>query len=681
MIDTVPSKRVSEGTQDTNAGLSSEPDRALFERNVRAFQRYLHPSIGQQILDHKPVSKLERNEDGDWDVSFRGEWLYGKGGKAKAEEMAERYRGQIGQRFKLTPPASCNLDRAAGEFIFHLLKNATEVGIEFTQHPASEEGYHLVSFGLGLGYHLPKLIEMTKCESICIVEPNLDFLHHSLWVMDWEPLLKRNVGWPSVVVIMQEASMGDRVREHCRASNPTSVDWSLIVSAYPNDAMHTAMRELARDASLIMLGLGFLVDEAEMTRASYLNLCFGQYRLFRRQSKLLKAPAFVVGSGPSIDHDIEIIKEWKDRAVIFACGTSSRILLANGIEPDFMLLLENGEVPVDAMEKVAKTFDVGDAVMIASNTVSPRIKKICKETIYFFRNALSPYPVFCPGPQHMISEPGPTVANTGLGAAVGLGFREIYLFGVDLGSRNPSTHHSKHSAYVKRDGEGDNQDVLPFDAVFDHLAVGNFGGVVYTETIMEWTRDALARVCNGEAPRVAVYNCSDGVRIDHTIAKASESIELTVTPTDKQNDKAALMADMPMVACDDAVRRWEQTDGLSRIKDLCSRLKAAAERYPESSPAFIRGMLPLLLTDHKRLPYFEEYFIRGSTFMVLNTIDFYVRRVNGQEKRRLFEDMALKEFSRYLDNIVNWSEWYFEHMSEYDSSIELECDFNGLPYE
>jgi hypothetical protein len=67
--------------------------------------------------------------------------------------------------------------------------------------------------------------------------------------------------------------------------------------------------------------------------------------------------------------------------------------------------------------------------------------------------------------------------------------------------------------------------------------------------------------------------------------------------------------------------------------------------------------------------------------MVLNTIDFYVRRVNGQEKRRLFEDMALKEFSRYLDNIVNWSEWYFEHMSEYDSSIELECDFNGLPYE
>jgi hypothetical protein len=581
----------------------------------------------------------------------------------------------------MTPLASNNQDRAEADFIFHLLKSATEQGIEFAEHPASEEGYHLVSFGLGLGYHLPKLVEMTQCGSLCIVEPNLDFLHHSLGVMDWESLLSKNAEWHTVSIICDEDQMASRVREHCRASNPTSVDWALVVSTYANKAMLAAMRELVRDASLIMMGLGFLVDEAEMTRASYLNLCQGEYRIFKRQHKRLSIPAFVVGSGPSIDQDIEIIKEFKDRVAIFACGTSARILLANGIEPDFMLLLENGEVPVDAMEKVAAAYDVGNAVMIASNTVSPRVKNVCKDTVYFFRTALSPYPVFCPGPEHNISDPGPTVANTGLGAALGLGFKEIYLFGIDLGSRNQNSHHSKHSAYVRREGEGDDQDVLPFDAVFDHPAVGNFGGIVFTETIMEWTRDALARVIGDNSQQVIVYNCSDGVRIDHTLAKASEAIELTVTADDKHKDLTSVMAQMPKITCDDAVTRWENANGLGQIKDICRALKEQTASFPESAPAFVRGLMPLLLTDHKRLPSFGEYFVRGSLFMSISAIDYYVRRVNDPEKRRIFEGLVLKEFHRFLDNIECWAEWFFEHMEDYSSSIDLERDFCGLPYE
>lgn len=661
--------------------LEPKVDVGLFERNVRAMSKYVHPAIAKRIIEHKPVSQLALNDDGDWDVDFRGQFLYGVGGKVKAEGMAERYRGQVGQRFKMAPLASNNLDHAAGEFIFNLLKHATAEGLEFAQYPTSEEGYHLISFGLGLGYHLPKLIDMTKCESVCIVEPNLDFLYHSLGVMEWEPLLSKNADWPSVYIVIDEDGMADRVREHCRAANPTSVDWALVVGAYSNEMMSRAMRELVRDAALIMMGLGFMVDEAEMTRASYLNLCKGEYRIFKRQTARLKTPAFVIGSGPSIDQDIEIIKEYKDRAVIFACGTSARILLANGIEPDFMLLLENGEVPVDAMEKVAAAYDVGDAVMIASNTVSPRVKSICKETVYFFRTSLSPYPVFCPGREHNISDPGPTVANTGLGAALGLGFKELYLFGIDLGSRNQKTHHSKHSAYVRREGEGDDQEILPFDAVFDHPAVGNFGGVVFTESIMEWTRDALARVIGDNSQRAIVYNCSDGVRIDHTMAKASEAIELETTALDKQKDLASVMAEMPRIPCDDAVQRWENADGLGQIKDLCRRLKEASETFPESSPAFVRHMLPLLLTDHKRLPTFGEYFLRGSVFMSISAIDYYVRRVNDPEKRKTFEGLVLQEFHRFIDNLERWAEWFFEHMEDYSSSIDLERDFCGLPYE
>ena len=656
-------------------------DKELVERNFQAFAKYAHPAATKRLRDHKPLSKLVRNEDGDWDVEFRGELLYGTGGRAKAEALAEQMRTNVTSRFKLSPMASRTLDRAAGEYLFHLMKRASDDQVTFQEFPTTPEGYHLISFGLGLGYHLPNLIEMTQCQNLVIVETNMDFLYHSMAVLDWTPIVERNQGWPFVNLVLDSNGIAEEVRMHCRMTNPTSVDWGLVIMAYHNDAMLHAVRELQRDAAMIMMGLGFLVDEAEMARASYLNLCQGDdYRLFKRRDKRADAPAFVVGSGPSIDQDIEIIKELQDQAVIFACGTSSRILLANGIQPDFMLLLENGEVPYSAMEKVAQAYDVGDAVMIASNTVSQRIKSVCKETVFFFRPALCPFPVFCPGPEYSFSNPGPTVVNTGVGAALALGFRELYLFGVDLGSRDASKHHSTHSAYVRKEGDKDDE-VLPFDAVFDQPAVGNFGGVVFTETIMEWTRDTLAKAAADNARQAVIYNCSDGARIDSTIPKASEAIELKTPADGKRKTMQAIMEHLPKVTTQEAMKRWQAADGLGQIKHLCTEIKALAAEFPDSSPAFVRKILPLLLTDHKRIPSFGEYFIRGSVFMALAASDYYVRRTSNPEMRQRFEGMVSAEFGRYMDNLVQWAEWYFEHFADYTSSIELERDFSELPYE
>ena len=656
-------------------------DKELLERNFKAFARFAHPASAERLRNHKPLSKLVRNSDGDWDVEFRGELLYGPGGRAKAEGMAEQLKGKSAPRFKMYPMATKTLDRAAGEFLYHLMKRASDDEITFQEFPTSDEGYHLISFGLGLGYHLPNLIEMTKCECLSIVEPNMDFLYHSMAVLDWTPILERNAGWPFVAMATDTNSIAENVRSHCRVCNPTSVDWGLVVSAYPNDVMQAAQRELARDAAMIMMGLGFMVDEAEMARASYLNLCQGDdYRLFKKRDIRADVPAFIVGSGPSIDHDIEIIKELQDRAVVFACGTSSRILLANGIQPDFMLLLENGEVPFGAMEKVAAQYDVGDAVMIASNTVSQKIKSLCKETVFFFRPALCPYPVFCTSPDNTFSNPGPTVVNTGLGAALALGFRELYLFGVDLGSRDPKRHHSAHSAYVKKAGDKDDE-VLPFDAVFDHPAVGNFGGIVFTEAIMEWTRDTLAKAAADHTQKAIIYNCSDGARVEHTIPKASEAIELTVTPEAKRRTLDAILAHLPHATPEEAMRKWQAANGLGQIRDLCARLKEKAAVFPDSAPAYVRGLLPILLTDHSRIPSFGEFFIRGSVFMSMAASDYYVRRVSDPEMRKRFEVLITEEFARFMDNIVGWAEWYFEHFATYESSIDLERDFSELPYE
>lgn len=653
----------------------------LVARNLTAFARYVSPDLSRRLQDHVPLSNLVRNEDGDWDIEFRGELLYGTGGRAKAAGMADELRGTGKRRFHISPFGSNCLDRAAGDYLYHLMKRATEDGITFQDKPTLEEGYHLVSFGFGLGYHLPNLLELTKCRALCIVEPNLDFLYHSLAVFDWTPLLERNIGWPSVGFVVDNVLIAEKVRNFCRSCNPTSVDGSLMVQAYPNETMAVAQDDVHRHGNLIMTGLGFMVDEAEMSRASYLNLCTGSdYRHFKRRDVRAKVPAFVIGSGPSIDYDIEIIKELQDQAVILACGTSARILLSNGIKPDFMLLLENGDVPCEALAKVASAYDVGDAIMIASNTVNQKIKDICKETAFFYRQALCPYPVFSPGPEYMIMDPGPTVANTGLGVAVALGFSEIYLFGIDLGSRDPNRHHSAHSAYVRKDGDKE-EDVLTFDAVFDAREVGNFGGIVFTERVMQWTRDALARVAKQKEDSAVIYNCSDGARIPNTVPKSSEAIELKSTPQMKRDLLDAIISHLPKATPEEALRKWVEANGLEQIRQVCTDLKRAIQTYPETSPEFTQNILRIIMPDRLRSPSYGEFFVRGSGFMAAAATDYYVRRVSTPEQRERFKAMVTEELHRFMDNAIRWAEWYFEHFAEYTSSVAMERDFNELPYE
>lgn len=48
-------------------------------------------------------------------------------------------------------------------------------------------------------------------------------------------------------------------------------------------------------------------------------------------------PAFVVGAGPSLDHDLASLREIRGRAIILATDAAFRALLAHGIRPDLVL--------------------------------------------------------------------------------------------------------------------------------------------------------------------------------------------------------------------------------------------------------------------------------------------------------------------------------------------------------
>src|SRR5579862_1303597 len=296
----------------------------LWADNLAAFGRYM-PEIAQLLSHHVPVSRLVDNPDGSHDIEFRGKRLYdvagdGTTGPELARRAVDALRGNNRQRLLLAPLDRRSLDETTLLYVAQLLKRGVDEGVTFLESPGVDTSYHLMVMGMGLGYHLTELMEMAQPFSICIIEPNLDFLFHSLTVYDWRPLLARRAEWPSAVSIFtagKAEDMSRMMRMHCRHANPSAIDGTLIASSYANDAMEMAVKQFNRDAHLIHTGLGFFRDELEMVRASYFNLVPNDdFRVFRRSDTRTNIAAFIVGSGPSIDDDLDFIKANQDRAVI-----------------------------------------------------------------------------------------------------------------------------------------------------------------------------------------------------------------------------------------------------------------------------------------------------------------------------------------------------------------------------
>lgn len=644
-------------------------------RNLRAFQTWM-PGLAAKLEAHRPQSRLVRNADGDWDVEFRGEYLYGPGGRARAEAAATASATAPENRVNMAPLSSRNVDLVTNRFLNQILRRGTAEGLEFLRYPSASAGFHLVSFGLGLGYQIPVMLDQVDPVSVCIVEPNFDFLYHSLAVMDWEPVLdKAKNGRHHVTVITSDnpGQIAKDVRAHLRYSCPIMVDWTRYVQAYPNPVIASAIAEFYRDAHLIGIGLGFFHDEMEMVRASYMNLRDPDYHVFRQDVHPLPTPVFVVGSGPSLDDDIETIKEFQDRAVIISCGTAARVLLANGIRPDFQMLLENGAAPYRALKAVAEEFGFGDTVLIASNTVDPRVKGLFKKAVFYFRNALSSYALFSPGDVHTLDESGPTVTNTGLSAALGMGFREIYLFGVDLGTRNQGRHHSKDSLYRH---DGDDKDELAgamtFDTVYDQVDLANFGGLAHTEAIMLWTRDSLSRVIANYRPSAQVYNCSDGLLIENARPMSSASIRLKSTPEDKLRDldKAAARSLLP---ADEAhfAERWQRENWPDFIKSMLDRVQGILDGCGRDLNRLMLDLCSALITENEGRPTVAQYFVRGTLLMSGMCLAYYVRRVKPAERTDEFWQILEEEFTDILRVLAIQTDWFFENIDVFASDEEL----------
>ena len=639
-----------------NETRSAEPERInpeMFARNMAAFKRLL-PSLHERLARiSETQSTLVANPGGGFDVELGGTRLYDGNHRLLARRRVKSFFTIPQERVRvgLSPPDTRKLDSHANKPVYNMLKRATEdYGIVFTEKNNTTECYHLVVLGVGLAEHIPLLVKRTRCKHLILAEPNVEFLYHSLHTFDWDRFFAgflQGRQFVNFVSDLTPAAISSTIRGMIRYVNAPAFDGTYIYVAHLGSFLEAVANDISQHRTSVVTGLGFLEDERDMIRNAYGNLVDYRGKFIGRHDVELPIPAFVVASGPSIDNDLDFIRANADRALIVSCGTTLRILLKNGIRPDFHMEMENIPAVYDLISKWSETYSLAGITLVASTTIDPRVRALFDRTILYTRPGIVTWPLFRFGEDDSLVQASPLVANLGLSFAQRAGARTIYFFGIDCGARNPERHHGKDAAY--------NMGEIEFTTVIDTPVAGNFGGTVFSEYIYIWARDELHSAILASAPRIAHYNCSDGVRIEGATPKLSRTIALPAA------DKAPIVAklldahkDYPPDQFDKSWTRRNMVRAtlefrnrlLDGLKDPLKGKGPPGARAGRKDPlGFLDRIVKIVVPSTPEANSPEHHFYRGTIFMTLIACYFYNARVKNSRQRAVFRKIMKEELA------------------------------------
>ena len=594
--------------------------------------------------------------------------FYGDDGRAVGNRQAEQALAQpIRYRpdFQKSNPAAGAIEQ---RMLAALLEESRQHGLsdaDFTADPDSANGL-LVVLGLGLGHHLPPLIAQTQARYVLIVETEPEFVYQSLAGVDWPSLLDGIENAGGVVRLFVARSAPPLLTALRKAFGNIGIpylDGAWFFQHYANPVLDETARGLGEAARLAYMARGFYEDERLMLTNAAANLTRHRFHLIDNRPKpRRREPALIIGSGPSLDAALPRIRQIRDGAMVFSCGTALRVCLANGIVPDFHCESENSADAFDLLsDLIAGYGSLSGITLVSSVTVDPRVPPLFDSTYLCFKE-LSISTGVLAGPDQEILQATPVVGNMAVRVAAALGFQTVYLFGLDCGARVAERKHAGGTAYEAYDLHRQREQALRFDLPVP----GNFGGIVHTDALFNWSRTNLA--ASIASTGLTAWNCGDGALIEGARPQSVRALRLTPAHIDRTGTAAELRAahaahgpgDFPIA--EPAARA--RADALRFFDDIRTALGQPATAIESGIGDSKRSALePPVFEDFfdvwRRLaPFTEE---RPTGYGGITTIAFgslrtlakaggyILRRVRNPEIRRKMLHRYLLEFHACLD--------------------------------
>ena len=525
---------------------------ARYANNISAFEKYI-PSIAETFRNYSPNKKFKIfcSENGIPNL----EWLdtnvaiYGDDPYSECKKQVEVIlscssvtRLNYGRESNplgfvhvdyLNKLSACNEDALARLDLISKIPDSIPL---------------TVMFGCGLGYQLGYLYEQCRVGNLFLFEPDLDLFYASLCCFDWVSLLEyihnENLGVHIFLGHDEKNIMNDFITAIHKRGAFLAAN-ALICWHYPSVEIFKLIEQVKKEFYLLSMGWGFFDDNVIALSHCAENLNNKVPFLLNDKSidkRWFSTPVFIMANGPSLDDSLEIVRRYKDSVILVSCGSTISALHKAGIKPDIHVETERTKSVPDFLGMIDDVEYLKDILFLSTDVIHPDCMK------YFSRAGLcfkfdEPSAMLCaiyfPEAReraHLIGT-NPLVANIGLKMICALGFRQIYLFGVDNGYKDRGHHHSKFSSYFNDEGK-------PVDELTD-IVIGsdsysvpaNFGGEILTNAMFDSSRRVLGSMIT-DHHNARVYNCSDGALIENCTPLRPEMILIN---KDELLDKGGLI--------------------------------------------------------------------------------------------------------------------------------------------
>ncbi|AXV64630.1 DUF115 domain-containing protein [Pseudoalteromonas lipolytica] len=570
-----------------------------FVLNLEVFRKY-YPDIFNVVSSYKPREDfclhVTKSGHGNFKPKDSEVVLYSDNPKAQAKEQVDKYTSQANfgradyfstQKWDTSPDD----DRLHMKYMSKLSGILSERKKERSHKLAFSLPTHYPTaliFGIGLGYHIPELMKKHSFDYVFICEPDFELFFASLFCIDWQKVIHDldNAGSSLFLSIgVDYESFFEEVYRISLEVGSTAVVNSFCFQHYPSKEINELIKSFFKNYYQLHQGFGFYNDGITGLAHSIYNVENGIEFYFKNEKEnqfLDDVPVFVVGNGPSLDQSIDLIRENQDKAIIFAAGTALQSLLKVGITPDFHVIVERPKSQYDVLVDILPREEYKKLNLLSVDVIYPELPKLYKwaglglkgpeaSTAFLTLHSFLKYRQ----PITELPASGPFVSNTAFSFATMLGFKNIYLIGVDNGYSLSGQTHSKLSIYS--DTGLKSKYSAPAGADIDFEA--NLNYAVKATPLMAMSKNSLERLARQLPKSVAVYNVGEGARISGTQPLSEDDVILSKVIDDKDMIIEKIKsANFQKVSFDD----FEGKLNFDEFESLCDHLIELASSHYSS---------------------------------------------------------------------------------------------------
>ena len=422
-------------------------------------------------------------------------------------------------------PLDINIIAADGsKYMYENPLKDTQNQLESFEKAYSRYG-SLFIYGLGNGVLLKGILQNQTHKTIVVFEPEIEIIYIVFHLFDFSKELLSS----RLIIASSELftpthycviSQMEDVLNHARVYN-------LYINCSFYDAYHADMSKInenitsvfthrlkviGNDSTDALIGINHTTAHIpDMIESIPLK------NIIKERAKKTKT-AIIVSTGPSLNKQLELLKQVQNHATIISVDASYPILKAHGIKPDYVTSIERVELTSEFFNSEPSEFDKDIIFLTATLTHPTTLNYLKGRNVAYILRPLSYELGFEDGDFGYIGG-GQSAAHLSFEMAVALEHERIIFIGQDLAYGEGRSSHAK--GHVLSGNYDKNQESKYTIA---------YGGEGMAETMYVWNLfreffEHLIAIVQSKNQNLLIYNCTEGgARIAGAIEKPFKAV-------------------------------------------------------------------------------------------------------------------------------------------------------------